>query len=482
MGRAVFPRKRRGAPRDMIEIGQVMKSSYFLTSLLAGVTLSLWISQADAQSLDAALAQAYMSNPTLNAQRAATRVIDENLPQALGGYRPTVSASADASATTTSSVIASTGTITNSLFPRGVGLQINQTLFNGFRTGNSVRSAEANILGQRETLSNTEQQILLLAVTAYMNVLRDAALLNLEQNNVEVLEEQLKQTKDRFDVGEVTRTDVEQANAGLAGARSQMFLAQAQLKASVATYRQIIGVQPKKTLAPARPLGGLIPKNLDSAVALGLGTHPAITAALHAVDAAALQVKVAEGALYPTLSATGAVAERWDASANTRQQFSASIGATLSIPIYEGGVEYSKTRQAKETLGQRRIEADVIREQVRAAIVSAWGSYDASAAVIAAQQAQVQAAEVALAGVREEAKVGQRTTLDVLNQQQVLLNARAALITAQRDRVVAAYTLLSSIGRLTARHLKLKVMAYNPVLHYDQVRNKWIGTNTPDGR
>jgi outer membrane protein len=458
-----------------------MKSSCFLSSLLAGVTLSLWISQAGAQSLDAALAQAYMSNPTLNAQRAATRVTDENVPQALGGYRPTIGATANASAETLTTTVPG-GSVTDQLFPRGVGLQVNQTLFNGFRTGNSVLSAEANVLSQREALVNTEQQVLLQAVTAYMNVLRDAALLNLEQNNVDVLQEQLKQTKDRFDVGEVTRTDVEQANAGLAGARSQLFQAQAQLNASVATYRQIIGSQPKKTLAPARPLGGLLPKNLDGAVKLGLGTHPAIVSALHAVDAAAFQVKVAEGGLYPTVTASGAISQNWEPSPGTNRQFAASIGATLSIPIYEGGVTYSKTRQAKETLGEARIQADVLREQVRAAIVSAWGSYDASAAVIAAQQAQVQAAEVALAGVREEAKVGQRTTLDVLNQQQVLLNARATLITAQRDRVVAGYTLLSSIGRLTARQLKLKVMAYDPVVHYDQVRNKWIGTGTPDGR
>jgi len=458
-----------------------MKSSWFLSSLLTGVTLSLWISQANGQSLDAALAQAYTSNPTLNAQRAATRVVDENLPQALGGYRPTVTATGDIAIEQTSTTTP-TSRNTVGFTPGGVGLQVNQSLFNGFRTANTVRSVEANILGQREALKNTEQQVLLQAVTAYMNVLRDAALLNLEQNNVEVLEEQLKQTKDRFDVGEVTRTDVEQANAGLAGARSQMFQAQATLKASIASYHQVIGTDPKKTLAPARPLGALLPGNLQSCIRLGLANHPAIVSALHAVDAAALQVKVAEGALYPSLSATGSVAQRYDVQGPHVEQFSASIGATLTVPLYEGGITYSKTRQAKETLGQRRIEADVAREQVRGAIVSAWGSYDASAAVIQAQNAQVEAAKVALAGVREEAKVGQRTTLDVLNQQQVLLNAQATLISAQRDRVVAAYTLLSAVGRLTARDLKLKVAAYDPVVHYEQVRGKWIGTDTPDGR
>ena len=463
------------------KIGHLMKSRWFLSSLLAGAALSLWISQADAQSLDAAMAQAYMSNPTLNAQRAATRVTDENLPQALGGYRPTVTATGDFSIEQTSTTTPLSRS-TVGFTPGGVGVQVTQNLFNGFRTANSVRTAEANILGARETLKNIEQQVLLQAVTAYMNVFRDAALLNLQVNNVEVLETQLKQTKDRFDVGEVTRTDVEQANASLASARSQMFQAQAQLKSSVASYRQVVGSQPKSTLAPVRPIGAILPKKLDSCIKLGLLSHPAIVSALHSVDAAALQVKVAEGALYPSLNATGSVSQRYDVSGPHNEQFDASIGATLTIPIYEGGVSYSKTRQAKESLGQARIEADVIREQVRAAIVSAWGSYDASSAVIAAQQAEVQAAQVALAGVREEAKVGQRTTLDVLNQQQLLLNAQATLISAQRDRVVAAYTLLSSVGRLTARDLKLKVAAYDPVVHYDQVRNKWIGTDTPDGR
>ena len=343
-----------------------------------------------------------------------------------------------------------------------------------------MRSAEAGVLGQRESLRNVEQNILLDAVTSYMNVLRDAAVLNLAQNNVEVLEEQLKQTQDRFDVGEVTRTDVEQAKASLAGARSEMLGAQAQLKSSTAIYRQVIGSEPKR-LGPGRSIEKLIPRKLDTAIGSGLKIHPSITSALHAVDVAALQVKVAEGALYPSLNATGSASARWD-EGSPQETVNLTLGAFLSVPIYEGGVDYSRTRQAKETLGQRRIEADVTREQVRAAIVSAWGVLEASIAQISATQAQVAAAEVALSGVREEAKVGQRTTLDVLNQQQALLNARVALVTAQRDRVVAAYSLLSAIGKLTAKTLGLKVTTYDPGIHYDQVRNKWIGTSTPDGR
>jgi outer membrane protein len=456
-----------------------------LLTLVCTSLLATSATQVCAQSLEAALSQAYMSNPTLNAQRAAARAFDENVPQALGGYRPTLEGTADVSIDTTRSTAREglpgmSRTSTTTLFPRGVGLQATQNLFNGFRTGNSVRAAESGVLGQRESLRNIEQNILLDAVTAYMNVLRDAAVLNLAQNNVEVLEEQLRQTQDRFDVGEVTRTDVEQAKASVAGARSEMLGAQAQLKSSTAIYRQVIGSEPRR-LGPGRSIEKLIPKRLESAIAAGLKIHPAITAALHAVDVAALQVKVAEGALYPSLNATSSVSQRWDAG-NSLESTNFTVGAFLSVPIYEGGVDYSRIRQAKETLGQRRIEADVTREQVRAAVVSAWGVLEASIAQISATQAQVAAAEVALSGVREEAKVGQRTTLDVLNQQQGLLNARVALVTAQRDRVVAAYSLLSAIGKLTAKTLRLKVTEYDPGIHYDQVRNKWIGTNTPDGR
>ena len=284
-------------------------------ALLSAALFAASATQATAQSLEAALAQAYMSNPTLNAQRAAARAFDENVPQALSGYRPTLDATADASVDRDELH----GNDTRTLFPRGVGAQFNQNLFNGFQTANSVRSAEAGVLGQRESLRNVEQNILLDAVTSYMNVLRDAAVLNLAQNNVEVLEEQLKQTQDRFDVGEVTRTDVEQAKASLAGARSEMLGAQAQLKSSTAIYRQVIGSEPKR-LGPGRSIEKLIPRKLDTAIGSGLKIHPSITSALHAVDVAALQVKVAEGALYPSLNATGSASARWDEGSPLRKR------------------------------------------------------------------------------------------------------------------------------------------------------------------
>ena len=289
-----------------------------------------------------------------------------------------------------------------------------------------------------------------------------------------------RSTKDRFDVGEVTRTDVEQANASLAQAQASEIAAQAQLNASTAVYRQIIGSQPKR-LAPAKPLK-ILPKSQNVAVQQGLNNHPAIASALHSVDQAEMQVKVAESALYPTLSAQGSLSKNYAVSGSVNRNADASVGLFLTVPIYEGGADYSKIRQSKELLGQARINVDVLREQVRQAVVQAWGNFDASRSEIQANQAQVAAAGVALAGVREEAKVGQRTTFDVLQQQQVLINARSSLITAQRDQVVAAYTLLSAVGKLNASALGLKVARYDASVHYNQVRDKWIGTDIPDGR
>jgi len=436
---------------------------------------------AAAETLDGALARAYGGNPTLNSQRATVRSFDEGVPIAKSGQRPRITATGDVGLSHTDTRGASIGSNgTDQLVPRGAGIGFTQNIFDGFRTRNSTRAAESQVFGQRETLRNTEQNVLLDGVTAYMNVLRDSAILSLTRNNVEVFAEQLRQTRDRFNVGEVTRTDVAQSEAALAGGKSQQSLAESNLKASLARYRQIIGVEPKQ-LAPGRSIEKLLPRAVDGGVSLALSEHPAINAALHGVDTAELQIKVAEGGLYPTVGVIGAIAKRYDLSSGSEQS-SASIIGQISIPIYEGGEFYARTRQAKENAGQARLQVDVTRDQVRAAVVSSYGSFDAAKAQIEAAQAQVQANEIALNGVREEAKVGQRTTLDVLNAQQALLNARVLLVTAQRDRVVASYSILSSIGKLSARTLGLKVAEYDAKRHFEQVKDKWIGLGTPDGR
>jgi outer membrane protein len=453
---------------------------------IAAVAIAVGASSAGAETLESALARAYGGNPTLDAQRAATRAVDENVPIALSGYRPTVAATAQSGASYAtgeagSSLGGGTQPFRRGLFPTSVGLQVSQNLFNGFRTANQTRQAESQVFGARETLRTTEQTTLFNGAQAYMNVLRDTAILDLQRNNVEVLEEQLRQTRDRFTVGEVTRTDVAQAESRLAAARSQVALAEANLQTSIATFRQIIGVEPRQ-LAPGRPIDRLVPRSLAASVDIGIAEHPAVISALHAVDAAEMQVRVAEGALSPTLNLVGNVQQGWNSQVSGDQTLSASVAAQLSVPIYQGGAAYAQIRQAKETAGQRRIEAEATRDQVRAAVISSWGQLQSAKANVQAAQAQVTAAEVALTGVREEARVGQRTTLDVLNQQQELLNARVNLITAQRDRVVASYSVVQSIGRLTSKALGLNIAQYSANQHFDQVKDLFWGVRTPDGR
>ncbi len=464
---------------------------------------------AHAETVEQALVKAYLNNPSLNAQRAAVRVTDEGVPQALSGYRPKVTVTATGGEQTLSSTtknpnpLSSTSPLTCTIAscptlgynpayyskqsgynsPFSVGATITQTIFNGFQTSNKTRQAESQVLAARATLQTTVQTVLLNAVTAYMNLLRDTAILDLQRRNVEVLQEQLRQTRDRFNVGEVTRTDVAQSESRLAAGRSQVLTAESNYKASQATYRQVIGDSPG-ALSPGTPVDRFSPHSLPSAIAQGTAGHPSVVTAQFNVDAAQLAVKVAEGALLPTLSVQGSYTKNYLAvgTLNTMESYNASVLGTLSVPIYQGGAEYSAVRQAKETLGQRRLDFDTARDSVRQQVVQSWGQLEAAKANIDATQAQVQAAEIALNGVREEARVGQRTTLDVLNAQQELVNARVALVTAQRDRVVASYTLLAAVGRLAPRVLGLHVPVYDATVHYRQVRDAWIGTRNPDGR
>ena len=257
--------------------------------------------------------------------------------------------------------------------PRGAGISVTQTLFDGLRTTNNIRSAESNVFASRETLRNVEQSVLQSGAQNYMDVLRDTAILDLRNSNIKVLEEQLRQTQDRFKVGEVTRTDVAQAEASVAGARADYFAAQSQLQNSIASYRQVIGEQPTR-LEPARPLDRGIPPTLENAIAVAMVEHPSVQSALHTVDVSALQVKIAEGQLYPTLSLNGSAQQRYDVSnVPGSSAFVGSIVASLNVPIYEGGASYAQIRQAKEQLGTAEFQVDVSRDNVRAAVISAWG-------------------------------------------------------------------------------------------------------------
>ena len=460
-------------------------------ALLGGVALAAAAigRPALAETIGGALVKAYLNNPDVNTQRAAVRVADESVPKANAGYLPQISASANAGIQhSNSNAIFPSGAaevefnFANGTAPRGYGVQLTQNVFDGNKTLNTIRNAESQVLGAREQLRNTEQNTLLSGVTSYMDVLRDTAILDLDRNNVEVLREQLRETRDRFNVGEVTRTDVAQAEASLSSAQATAISAEATLSASVARYRQVIGDQPTR-LAPVKPIVRPLPKNLPLAVDIAQVEHPAIVASTHGIDSALLQIKIAESALYPQIGITGSVNQQFDTGQLPGQRaFNAAIVGQITIPIYQGGAEYASTRQAKESLSQSELQSESVRNQVRQAVVAAWGANQASAGVVRAARAAVAANEVALQGVREEAKVGQRTTLDVLNAQQALLNARVQLVAAEHDDVVNSYSLLSAVGRLNVPTLGLAVAEYDPRVHYNQVRNKWFGLTTPSGK
>jgi outer membrane protein len=442
-----------------------------------------------ADTIEAALVRAYQNNPQLNAQRAQVRSTDENVPQALSGYRPKVALTASAGYQYTDVNSTQGGTPTQIVRteihganpPRSAGLTVTQTLYNGQQTANRTRAAESQVSGAREALRVLEQSVLLSAATIYMDYLRDAAIVEVQRSNVRVLEQTLKQTRDRFNVGEVTRTDVAQSEAQLAAGRTQELTAESNLTTTRSNFRRIIGNEPQN-LAPGSPVDRYLPGTLPAAVDLSLVENPNVTASMYGIDVNFLQVKIAEGALLPTVSLQAAVQQSYEQTMTTYRQFGASAIAQLSVPIYQGGAEYSLIRQSKETLAQQRLNLETTRDQTRANAVTAWGQLVAGKAQVASAQAQVSASEIALNGVREEAKAGQRTTLDVLNAQQTLVNARVALVTAQHDRVVASYSVLNAIGRLSPQVLNLATTTYDPSVHYQQVRDSWFGVRTPDGR
>lgn len=461
-----------------------------LACLGAMAFLAVGAGEVAAQTLEQSLTAAYNNNPTLNAQRAATRAADENVPRALSGYRPTIMGAAgatraDLETTTRPQTIGPIsvpgGTNNSILNQNSISITINQNLYNGFRTGNNTRAAEAQVRQSRETLRQTEQQVLLDATTAHMNVLRDEALVQLQQQNVQALAQQLKAANDRFTVGEVTRTDTALAEAAAAGGRSALIQAQSALSTSRAVYRQVVGMEPKR-LSPGRGVDKLLPHSFNTAVQDGIQQHPAVVAAQYAIDFAQLQIKVAEGALLPSIDAQGVISRTKNPTAQVSRQTEASIGVGATVPIYQGGAEYAAVRQAKEVLGQTRITMDVTRDQVRSLIVQFWSQLDAAKASIRAAQTQVDAQQIALKGVTEEYKVGQRTITDVLNAQAQLVQAQSTLVNSQRDRVVASYAVLGAVGRLDVSTLGLKVATYDPIEHYHQVRDSWIGLRTPDGR
>lgn len=448
--------------------------------------------RACAETISSALAKAYINNADLDEQRASVRVRDEDVPRASAGYRPRASISVSGGPTRTMvRQPAGKDREGNRQFVddrySGVNrigsFNVQQMLFDGWKTSNSVRQAESGVFAARANLRQSEQDALQKAATAFMNVLRDTAVVGLRRNNIAVLREQLRVTKDRQQFGEVTMTDVAQAQAALAQAQADYAASQGALENSAAVYQQVIGEAPKR-LEAAPSLENMLPKSKDDAIDASMTEHPAVAAALHQEDAAAAAVKVAEAALLPTLSVGAQVQQQYDSFLGNpgTKQFTAQINGALNVPLYQGGSEYSSIRQATEQLGQARMHASVLRNNVRAAVIQAFSQLATAKAAVTFNGIAVKSAETALRGVRDEAAFGQRTTLDVLNAQQSLLNARVNFVTAQRDRVVGSYAVLAAIGRLSVNTLDLGVEAYDPAIHFDQVKDKWFGLQTPDGR
>jgi len=443
-----------------------------------------------AETLSGAMAKAYENNPDLNAARAALRAIDENVTIAKSAMRPHVTGVAEAEATRSSLDIGLPkrvggkwvqGTRRSDLFTSSYGVTISQQVFDGFQTLNRVRAAEANVLASRESLRAREISILLAAVEAYSNIARDQQIVSIRKQNIAFLQEQLGAARARLNVGEGTRTDVSLAEAELASAKALLTAAVSSLKQSEATYVQIVGVTPTGIKQPPTAKKAM-PRSLDEAVATGMRENPNVLAAMRDVDAAGYNVKEAQGSMLPGVSLQGSVYKSTNGSSGPEDRLTSSVTARVTVPIYQGGAEYGQIRQAKERLGESQLLVDSARMEVQRTVASAYAQYESSTASIAAIQAQISAANEALNGVIEERNVGQRTTLDVLNSQQRVLDAQEDLAAVRRNAVVASYSLLAATGNLTVQSQGLEVAEYRAEVHYEAVKDKWFGLRTVDGR
>lgn len=437
-------------------------------ALLAGLVASAAIAAEPVNTLRQALEATYAENPELDAARARLRAVDENVPQALAGFRPRVFVDGNADAV-------SGQTDLGDLDRKGVGvaLSLRQNLYAGGGTEAAVRRAEQQVRAERGRLFATEQQVLLAAVEAYSATWRDRAVLDFARNNRDRIARQLQATRDRFSVGEVSRTDVAQAEARLSRARADVEQALADLAASTAEFRRVIGRDPADPLAEPEVYEGL-PGSLEEALARA-ENHPAVVAARFDLEAARAAVDEAAAGLRPTLDLRADASYASEPSASLDWQRSGSVGLQLSVPLYEGGAVYARVRQARQTVTQRQRDLDAVTREVQRQVASAWEALRATGAAISAFEAQVRANRIALEGVRQEALVGTRTVLDVLDAEQELFDSQVSLVRAQRDRVVASYRLASAIGELGAARLGLAVELYEPEAYYQRQRTRLFG-------
>jgi outer membrane protein len=431
------------------------------------------VSPGSAQSLVETLAATYNSNPDLLAQRAVLRQTDETLTQALSNWRPKISLSVEFNKIEIDSMPIARGSSYFSLNGRTTLLAVTQPLFRGGKTVADTKAAQANIQAQRGVLADTEQTVLLQAITAYSDMVRDLGIVDVRRNNVRVLVQQLEATRERFRVGELTITDVSQSEARLEQAKADLVLAEAQVRIDEATFQRVTGQ--KATRLGELPLFGAIPATEEESVALAMDGGPRPVSAQNRITAANYGVNSAIAVLLPQVNVVGFMQYQQELAIPNDQFYQYGVRVQATVPIYQNGTEWSQIRQAKELVGQRRSELDSARRAAAETVIRAWRNLDAARARVVSFQAAVKANEVALNGVRQEALVGSRTTLDVLNAEQELLNSQVNLIGAKHDVQVGYYGVLSGIGRLTARSLGLPVEYYDEERYYKEVGSRWIG-------
>jgi outer membrane protein len=428
---------------------------------------------AGAVSLNEALAAAYESNPDIVAARASVQAVDETVNQARAGFRPQASADASYGLGWNSNPGFGRSETTD---PFNTGVSVSQPIFDGGRTLNSVRARTADVLAARARLTQLEQSVFFDVVTAFLDVKRDIQFEELARNNVRVIAEELRASEDRFSVGEVTRTDVSQARARLAESNANLASVTGQLERSRQNFRARVGLEPVN-LGP-NPAMPPLPQSLDEARAIALENHPLIAAVRADESAASSDVRAAIADLLPEVAAVASVDFSDDTvlkSGPSNDTLGATLGVRATVPLYQGGAEYSRIRQRQALASEAR--ANILaegRERQRIA-EAAWTELLVARANIRSTTEQVAAAQLAFEGVREEAIVGSRTTLDVLDAEQELLDARTRLVESQRDEAVAAYGLLSAIGALTAADLNIDVARYDPVENFDRNNARWAG-------
>ncbi|CAA2141577.1 TolC family outer membrane protein [Hyphomicrobium sp. ghe19] len=463
-----------------ISVGRYTAKAFL--ALAVGVAMT---ATARAETLLDALTATYQYSPTLDSARATQRARDEDISRANAGYRPDINASANVGrekSTTISPLVGQSNRAITS--PRGYALDLVQPLFTGFQVTNAVNAAEANDRAGRETLRQTEQQVLLDAVTAFGDVTRDQAIVKLNENNLKFLDAELKAQRDRFSVGEVTRTDVAQSEARRALGQSDLDQAKANLKSSRAIFEQVVG-HPPTGLIEANPNTKLVPRTLEDAIAIGVKENPQVVQALYLEQAQRFTVDQIRGALLPQAQLEANYTDQFDPSDGIDEATSASIVGRVTVPIYPAGGEvYARVRQAKHNQIAALQQIEVARAASQSQVVQAWAQLQGFKAQSESDKASIVANTTALNGVREEERVGQRTVLDVLNAQQELLQSQVNLETTKRNILVASYTLVSAIGRLSVSEVGAATAVYNPEVHYLEVRNKWFGLDIThdDGR